>query len=107
MHSNKASRSRKPTGANGQSENCRAVRVPDLPQLRVCAGVSLFSSVYLDAETAMDELTRVAEAAFARLSHGERGDNEAVEGSLMRAVRKAAEKLWGKRPLVDVNVLRV
>jgi hypothetical protein len=30
-----------------------------------------------------------------------------VEQVLVRAVRKAAEKLWRKRPLVDVTVLRI
>ena len=36
-----------------------------------------------------------------------RDDDEAVEAALVRAVRKAAEKLWRKRPLVDVTVLRI
>ncbi len=60
-----------------------------------------------ELEDALDELERVAEGAFSRLSHSDREDDEAVEANLVRAVRKAAEKLWGKRPLVDVSVLRV
>ncbi len=60
-----------------------------------------------DLDVAMDELERTAEAAFAKLSHGERGEDEVVEATIVRAVRKAAERLWSKRPLVDVSVLRI
>lgn len=60
-----------------------------------------------DLELALDELERAAEAAFAKLSHADRGDDDAIEGALIRAVRKSAEKLWRKRPLVDVSVLRL
>jgi ribonuclease J len=60
-----------------------------------------------DLDVAMDELERAAEAAFNKLSHGEREDDDMVEAVLVRAVRKAAERLWSKRPLVDVSVLRI
>lgn len=68
-------------------------------------GLSMADPEELDL--AVDELEDVAEAAFNRLSHGDRADDEAVETALMRAVRKAADRLWRKRPLVDVTVLRV
>lgn len=60
-----------------------------------------------DLDLALEELERTAEASFAKLSHADRGDDDAIEGALMRAVRKSAEKLWRKRPLVDVSVLRL
>ncbi len=60
-----------------------------------------------DFDLAVDELERTAEAAFNKLARADREDDEAVEAALVRAVRKAAEKLWGKRPLVDVSVLRI
>ncbi len=60
-----------------------------------------------EMDLALEELERIAASAFARLSHAEREEDEAVEASVMRAVRKAAEKLWRKRPLVDVSVLRI
>jgi ribonuclease J len=41
------------------------------------------------------------------LSHADRQEDENIEGALVRAVRKSAEKLWRKRPLVDVTVLRL
>jgi ribonuclease J len=60
-----------------------------------------------DLDVAVDELERTAEAAFGKLNHGERGEDEVVEATMVRAVRKAAERLWSKRPLVDVSVLRI
>lgn len=60
-----------------------------------------------DLEIALEDLEETAKAAFQRLKHQEREDDETVEGALMRAVRKSAEKLWRKRPLVDVTVLRI
>jgi ribonuclease J len=60
-----------------------------------------------DMELALEELERSAEAAYAKLSHADRSDDDAIEGAVMRAVRKSAEKLWRKRPLVDVSVLRL
>jgi ribonuclease J len=58
-------------------------------------------------DLALAELERVAAAAFAKLGQGEREEDEAAESAVMRAVRKATEKLWRKRPLVDVTVLRI
>ena len=58
-------------------------------------------------ELALEDLEQTAKAAFGKLSHTERLDDELIESNLMRAVRKAAEKLWRKRPLVDVTVLRL
>ncbi|MEZ6021846.1 MAG: hypothetical protein R3C16_00075 [Hyphomonadaceae bacterium] len=60
-----------------------------------------------DFDLALDELERAAQGAFQRLTAADRGDDDAVEAALVRAVRKAAERLWGKRPLVDVSVLRI
>jgi ribonuclease J len=58
-------------------------------------------------ELAVEELERAAESGFGRLRHGDRDDDEAIEAAVMRAVRKAAERIWRKRPLVDVSVLRL
>ncbi len=58
-------------------------------------------------DLALADLEGAAKAAFNKLGHAERDDDEAVEANVMRAVRKAAEKLWRKRPLVDVSVLRL
>jgi ribonuclease J len=60
-----------------------------------------------DFDLASEDLERTAHAAFSKLSHADRDDDEAVEAALVRAVRKAAERLWRKRPLVDVSILRL
>jgi ribonuclease J len=58
-------------------------------------------------DLAIEDLEEAAEGAFARLSHVDRAEDEVVEAAIVRAIRKAAEKAWGKRPLVDVSVLRI
>jgi ribonuclease J len=58
-------------------------------------------------EAALDDLEAAAKSAFSKLSAADRDDDELIETALGRAVRKAAEKIWGKRPLVDVSVLRI
>jgi ribonuclease J len=68
-------------------------------------GLSMQNEAKLD--DAMEELARSAETAFGKLDLEQRQSDEAVEAGLVRAVRKSAERLWGKRPLVDVSVLRV
>jgi ribonuclease J len=60
-----------------------------------------------DLELALEDLERTARAAFGRLSHGDKDEDEAIEAALVRALRKSAEKIWRKRPLVDVSVLRI
>jgi len=60
-----------------------------------------------DLDLAIEELERAAEAAFNKLAHADREEDETVETAMVRAVRKATEKLWSKRPLVDVTVLRI
>jgi ribonuclease J len=60
-----------------------------------------------DLEAALDDIERTAETAFSRLDNVARGDDEAIEAALVRAVRKAADRLWQKRPMVDVTVLRL
>ncbi|MGE0742273.1 MAG: ribonuclease J [Hyphomonadaceae bacterium] len=60
-----------------------------------------------DFDIAVTDLERAAQGAFAKLNHAERGDDDAVEGAVVRAVRKAAERIWRKRPLVDVSILRI
>lgn len=60
-----------------------------------------------DLDLALEELEDSAKAAFAKLNHTQRDDDEQIEAAVVRAVRKAAERLWKKRPLIDVSVLRL
>jgi len=60
-----------------------------------------------DLELALEDLEDTAKAAFTKLNHAERDDDDLIEAAVVRAVRKAAERLWKKRPLIDVSVLRL
>jgi ribonuclease J len=60
-----------------------------------------------DLELALEDIERTAQTAFSRLDASDRRDDDAVEAALVRAVRKAADRLWQKRPMVDVTVLRL
>lgn len=74
------------------------------PEVRT-RGVAAANEDALDA--ALDQLARVAEEAFGRLDSDTREDEDAVEAAVVRAVRKAAERAFGKRPLVEVVALYV
>jgi len=55
----------------------------------------------------LDDLAEEAEKAFGRLSNDERGQDEAVETALSRALKKASQRIWGRRPVVETTVLRI
>lgn len=100
---------RKRLGAEGQLTVTMAVSgkrnsIVSGPEVRVRG---LPTGDDADLEETLEEIARVAESAFQRLPAGERGDSDAAEEAVMRAVRKAAERTWGKRPLVDVVILEV
>lgn len=60
-----------------------------------------------DLETLLQDMSRVAEAAFNRLSASDRADADVAEEAVMKSVRRASEKAWGKRPLVEVIILEI
>jgi ribonuclease J len=59
------------------------------------------------AEGRLEQLADAAEDAFNRLKPNQRIDEETAEGFIMRAVRKASERIFDKRPMVDVIVMSV
>jgi ribonuclease J len=56
---------------------------------------------------AMDDLAEEAHRALARLSAEDLEDDRTVEGMLSRTVKKAAFRIWKRRPVVETTVLRV
>ena len=56
---------------------------------------------------ALDDLSEEAERALKRLSGDDREMDEAIETALSRAVKKASQRIWGRRPVVETTVLRV
>lgn len=58
-------------------------------------------------ELALDALADTAEEAYLKLDKVARDDDDAAEAAIVRAVRRASERLFGKRPLVDATILTV
>jgi ribonuclease J len=56
---------------------------------------------------AVDDLAQEAKDAVHAMSAGSRDDDGAVEAALSRALKKAAFKIWKRRPVVEATVLRV
>ena len=56
---------------------------------------------------AMEDLAGEAGEALRRLSADDRDDDRAVEAVLSRVVKKAAFRIWKRRPVVEATVLRV
>ena len=60
-----------------------------------------------DLDEVLDELSEAAEQALGKLSKDDRDLDAAVETALSRAVKKASQRIWGRRPVVETTVLRV
>ncbi|HMO41807.1 MAG TPA: ribonuclease J [Phenylobacterium sp.] len=58
-------------------------------------------------DEALDDLAEEAERAMGRLSGADREIDGQVESALARALKKAAQRVWGRRPVVEVTVLRL
>ena len=59
------------------------------------------------ADESLEPLDEAAESALAGMKRGDLGDDEKIEKTLVRAVRRASELQFGKRPLIDVTVHRI
>ena len=59
------------------------------------------------ADESLEPIDEAAERALDSLKRGDFGDDEKIEKALSRAVRRAAETEFGKRPLVDVTIHRI
>ncbi len=58
-------------------------------------------------DEAMNDLADDARRAFEKLGSTEREDDTAVESAISRAVKKAAFRIWKRRPAVEAIVLRL
>ena len=79
-------------------------RIVSGPQVRAL-GLPTENEAHLDdvLETLADE----AEAALKRLKGADLELDEAIETALSRAVKKASQRIWGRRPVVETTVLRI
>ncbi|HEY0436649.1 MAG TPA: ribonuclease J [Phenylobacterium sp.] len=55
----------------------------------------------------LDDLADEAERALGRLKGEERELDEAIETAISRGVKKASQRIWGRRPVVETTVLRI
>jgi len=58
-------------------------------------------------DEALDDLSVAATDALNRLAGQDRAYDDTVETALSRAVKKASQRIWGRRPVVETTVLRV
>jgi ribonuclease J len=58
-------------------------------------------------EDVLDDLSEQAENALDRLKREDRDMDDTVETAMSRAVKKASQRIWGRRPVVETTVLRV
>lgn len=59
------------------------------------------------ADESIDQIEEACEEALDGLSRRKRLDDDTVETVLVRAIRKSCERTFGRKPLVDVTIMRV
>ena len=74
------------------------------PQVRAL-GLPTEDEDHLDE--VLEDLADEAEAAIKRLKGDERELDEGIEKAISRAVKKASQRIWGRRPVVETTVLRI
>jgi ribonuclease J len=79
-------------------------RIVSGPQVRA---LGLPSDADYSLDDMLDDLSDEAEQALKRLSGDDRELDTAVETAMSRAVKKASQRIWGRRPVVETIVLRV
>jgi ribonuclease J len=79
-------------------------RIASGPQVRAL-GLPADDDYPLD--DVLDDLAEEAEQAIGRLSGDDREMDDTVETAISRALKKASQRIWGKRPVVETTVLRV
>lgn len=79
-------------------------RVVSGPQVRAL-GLPTEDEDHLDE--VLNELADEAERALKRLKGEEAERDEEIEKAISRGVKKASQRIWGRRPVVETTVLRI
>ena len=74
------------------------------PQVRAL-GLPTESEDHLDQ--VLNDLADEAETALKRIKGDELEQDELIEKAISRCVKKASQRIWGRRPVVETTVLRV
>ena len=70
-------------------------------------GIGLPGDEEYSLEDALSDLAKDAAAAIKRLDGGDRDDDQAVEQAVGRTLKKSAQRIWDRRPVVETVVVRV
>lgn len=79
-------------------------RIVSGPQVRAL-GLPTESEDHLDE--VLNDLADEAETALKRIKGDELEQDELIEKAISRGVKKAGQRIWGRRPVVETTVLRV
>ena len=79
-------------------------RIASGPQVRA---LGLPGDADYPLEDALDDLAEEAEQALKRIPAEVRDNDETIETAMSRAVKKAAYRIWERRPVVETTVLRI
>jgi len=79
-------------------------RIASGPQVRA---VGMPGDEDFPLDEALDDLAEVAVDAMKKLDGEARDQDDSVETAISRAIKKASQRIWGRRPIVETTVLRV
>jgi ribonuclease J len=79
-------------------------RIASGPQVRA---VGMPGDEDYPLDEALDDLAEVAVDSLNKLDGEAKGDDERVETAVSRAIKKASQRIWERRPIVETTVLRV
>ena len=79
-------------------------RIASGPQVRA---IGLPGDPERPLEDLLDDLADAAEVAVRRLDGDQRELDGEVEAAMSRALKKAAQRIWGRRPVVQATLLRL
>jgi ribonuclease J len=74
------------------------------PQVR---GIGLTGDEEYSLDDALDDLAEEAETAYKKLDGDAREIDDSIESAISRAVKKAAFRIWERKPVVETTVLRI
>ncbi len=70
-------------------------------------GIGLPGDDEYPLDEALDDLAKDAEVAIKRLDAGVRDEDHIVEQAVARVLKKSAQRIWDRRPVVETVVVRV
>ena len=95
-----------PPTACWRSRSCWTARTASSPARR-CGRSACPSKPDYPLDDILDDLADEAEQALGRLKGEQRELDEDVEAAISRAIKKASQRIWGRRPVVETTVLRL